>query len=176
MRCFRAVIFSVACLLFASGTPAQSTREVGPLPFRLSQTPGASLEALHAVPPRAAPRRRLHPSFFSGLRKPPLTPAAVAFRESVAALSGNPHRFVRCRLTDGKILVGGVTYADDAGFYLSDGISGRKWIAYSSLSAAPEPVAAVGPHLANAAKWTAIVILAIPVAIVLLPFTGLLND
>jgi hypothetical protein len=84
-------------------------------------------------------------------------PAEVKIRKAVEALGTGPHRFVRCKLKDGRELVGGIDSMDQDRFWLTQGIQSREAVGYGSLETAPEPDPAPLEHFLNGLKWTGLV-------------------
>jgi hypothetical protein len=118
--------------------------------------------------------------FAQSLQKP-LTPRDVQMREVVQALGVDKHRFVRCRLSDGSQLVGGITFIRQGKFVISQGIWNSREIAYSELREAPQPTVAVGEHLENGLKWTGLVATCVVLSSLVIPmiplmFTGVIAN
>lgn len=152
-----------------------------PLPLPSSSIP-LELTLLPSTP--SQPQHPVHhpgPHFYLSKNAHPLTPQQVAFRKSVYALGVDRHRFVRCELTDGTQLTGGILAINQQRFYLSQGILSPRWIPYSQLTSSPVPVPAFAEHLTNSLKWAGLVafcIAAAPLAIAFYPLVlaGVLQD
>lgn len=129
------------------------------------------------TPPR--PARTPHRYFLTN--KHPLTPREVSMREAVESLGIDKHRFVLCELKDGSHFLGGIGDIKFATFRISKGIMNSRDISYSELKEAPQPVPAIGEHLANGLKWTGLVAACVvfsPLVIVFYPLVlaGVITD
>ena len=93
----------------------------------------------------------------------------------------NRQQFVRCELTDGRVLLGGIVTIGPEQFGISQGILGGEQIRYSSLKSAPTRSLAPAEHTENVLKWTgfvAVCVAASPLLIVIIPlmFAGVIQD
>lgn len=172
------LLLLIAVLTIGVRTFAQTTEAV------LAQLPIAptagQLGALSRLSPGLAPKQvQTESQSRRTSRVPPLLTAEQArSREAVRALGEDVHRFVRVELTDGRVQTGVIIALDEGGFQLRGGIVKTQRIEYSRLKEPPRRVPAVGTHIANGLKWGGLIVLAIPVAILLLPLglTGVLPD
>jgi hypothetical protein len=96
----------------------------------------------------------------------------MTYKLAIEKLGADPHRFVHCDLSNGKVRTGVITEIHDYGFVLKDGILFDRWIPYKDLTAAPRPVTAVGTRIGQGFKWAGLVLVTVP----LLPFAFLFWD
>jgi len=130
---------------------------------------------------QSQPARTRGSYFYASAKRHPLTPREVSMREAVESLGIDKHRFVLCELKDGSHFVGGIGDIQFGYFRISQGIMNGRQISYSELKEAPQPVPAVGEHLANGLKWTGLVAVCValsPLAIVFYPLVlaGVITD
>lgn len=181
MRYLHIALATLACALIPNLLSAQ----VAPMPqasvedsSSLSERPAFATPTRQIQPP---PRPSHKPYHYILANKHPLTPREVSMREAVESLGIDKHHFVLCELKDGSQFVGGIGDIQFATFRISKGIMNSRDISYSELKEAPQPVPAVGEHLANGLKWTGLVAACValsPLVIVFYPLVlaGVITD
>lgn len=165
-----AILFLSAFCLSGIARAQSPIEDVGPLPVALTTEQLQTLAQLNAAVPPSAPkpqaRRRLP------IPGPILGPQQMTYKLAIEKLGADPHRFVHCDLSNGKVRTGVITEIHDYGFVLKDGILFDRWIPYKDLTAAPRPVTAVGTRIGQGFKWAGLVLVTVP----LLPFAFLFWD
>jgi hypothetical protein len=163
---------------------AQSqSRELAPLPTRLTDAQVAALQELQPTPSQFQTRvRHLPLGFYRGAFNRPITPREVGFRESIYELAARPKQFVHVRLVDGRVLTGTIDYRNTEGFRLQTTIFGSgEMIRYRKLAEPPRPVLAVGTKTVRGLQTTGMValfVVSIPLILVFYPLmaAGVIKD
>jgi len=107
--------------------------------------------------------------------EPELIQADTSWREyrtTIESFEERRHRFVHCKLKNGKVLTGLIRGIGRDGFSLHTNALGGPRILYKDLAEPPRPVPAVGTRLKQGAQWTgigAVIVVVVPVLIVLSP-------
>lgn len=182
MKRYHSILVILVCTLFSAALSAQEQppQETSFAPsVNSAQSPVPSSNTAAAAQTPAVTTRG--PYFYFSARWHPLTPHDVSMREAVQSLGIDKHRFVRCELKDGSHLVGGIGSIQFGSFRISQGIMNGREIKYSELKEAPQPVPAVGEHVANGLKWTGLVAACValsPLVIIFYPLVlaGVLTD
>jgi hypothetical protein len=182
----RVLFLGIGAVLSASGHIVAQTESFDPSRLQVSLSQG-QFDSLTNLTPRPLP---CPPQTRAQVRRPdkvspPLTAQQQEFRDAVKKLGKHNHNFVHVELANGKVETGAIIAIDDRGFQLRNGILHSHHVDYAQLKTQPRRVAAVGTHFANGFKWAGLgttigvaCVLAIPVAIVLIPLmlTGAISD
>jgi len=111
--------------------------------------------------------------------------SADQYRSVVKTLAVHKHRFVHCKLQNGKVLTGLIREMNDQGFSLHTNAVGGTYIHYNTLAEPPRVVPAVGTRIKQGAQWTGIGVgiavaipLAIPLCLIIYPLiaAGVIQD
>ncbi len=163
--------FCVVFLLWALGAHAQQIDvSLEPLPSTLSSGALANSGILLGDNLRLQPASfKLPRLFFAGLLRHPRSQLESHLREVVFGYREHKNQYLRCKLQNGRVVVGTVSYAGADYFFLQTGLAARQRISYAALTSEPQAVFALDRRLLRGLEITGILAAAIVVIPIVLP-------
>jgi hypothetical protein len=174
---FNRTLFLV-CSTFAllAGAPealAQAGLDFANVPYELPSGRLTNFQPFSGYPIPAQQTVVLPLRFFAGLSEHPRPPLADRTRQAIGQLEKQPGQYIECKLANGQVLVGTVSYTTPDGFELKTGAIRAHRVKYSDLGSMPLPVNAPGHKFLRGLEIGGMVVVAIVAIPILVPILTL---
>lgn len=175
---FRAA-FILMCIVLGLGTasPGRAQEidfETDRLPYQLSDEELRNLVLFSEGNLRPQERHyQLPPEFSARLNSRPRRPLESRVREAATDYAKHPGQYVRCQLTNGRVVVGTVDGTDGETFSLRTGVFNFRSIKYSEVVSEPQPVNGAGQKFVRGAAIAGMVVVVVILLPILIPIFSL---